>query len=151
MNIVKIIVTLIWGLFIFEGVRGGLTFPESFQFNGLTNIPSKTKIIMVCFPFIIGLIAPFANQRNPMNLSKIIQKPFNVIFGKDSLKQIISIGNFDILAVIFFLLIGVIGVTKSLILNAPEMNLYFCAFSGSAGLGLLISTTYLRKRNNDQA
>jgi hypothetical protein len=37
---------------------------------------------------------------------------------------------------VFFMLAGVIGVIRSLVIDAPEMNLYFCVFVLSGGLGV---------------
>ena len=45
--------------------------------------------------------------------------------------------HFDVLAVVFFGLVGGIGAVKCLVVSAPEMNLYFALFALSGGVGLL--------------
>ena len=98
----------------------------------------ETKVIMTLFPFIVfATMIPIilARKRSPQPFP-LIKALVDRLFSAGAYERIGGRTRFHILAAVFFMLAGVIGVIRSLVIDAPEMNLYFCVFVLSGGLGV---------------
>jgi hypothetical protein len=137
----KLIAPLVWIFIVAEGIQGGIMFPTADIGQNISEMLSiEMKLTFIAFSFVAFTVMwPFVMSYNKS--STWVKRPIESIFSEGAYERIGSSLRFDLLIVVFTVLIGVIGIVRCYLIGAPEINFYFCIFVLSGGLGVLCGMT----------
>jgi hypothetical protein len=135
----KIVVSIIWAFFIYCAVRCGLEMSDAdIVRNQLVPASDSTKFVFTLVPFLFGLLIPFYLRKYENN--RLVYGLFiDRIFGKSISEQIEHLIHFNILAPLFFILTGFIGLIKAGIIGLTGFRLLTLFIPLCFGIGLSIS------------
>lgn len=140
----KIIVGIIWAFFIFCGISGGLQIPDSNELNTHNQVvPIETKLGFTLIPLSFGLFLPFY-MRKHQGKETLIEKLFDRMLGKGFSEEVSKLIHFHILAPLFFLLIGGIGLIKAGIIGLPAFSMFKLLMPLCFGIGMTVSFTIIQ-------
>jgi hypothetical protein len=135
----KIIVSIIWAFFIYGSIRCGLEMSDAdIVRNQLVSASDSMKFIFTFVPLLFGLFIPFY-LRKYENDRLVFGRFIDGIFGKGISEQITHLIHFNILAPLFFILAGFIGLIKAGIIGLTGYRLLILFIPLCFGIGLSIS------------
>lgn len=100
-QIERLIPPLIWGLFLFEGIRGGLSLPSMrVGLNPNLPLPNERKLVVIIFPFAgISLMTVLMPRRS--RIEAIVKRLVDAVFSEGTYDRIASRLHFEVLAIAF--------------------------------------------------
>jgi hypothetical protein len=135
----KIIASIIWAFVIYCGVKCGIEMPDiDIVRNQLVPASDSTKLLCTLAPFLFGLLIPFF-MRKCKNDQLIVCKFIDRILGIGISEEITHLIHFNILAPLFFIVIGFIGLIKVGIIGLTGFRLLILFIPLCFGIGLSIS------------
>jgi hypothetical protein len=135
----RVIVSIIWAFFIFCSVRCGLEMPDiDIGHNQPESVSDSTTILLLLTPFLFGLFIPFYVRKHESR-RLVFGRFIDRMFGKSICVEITHLIHFNILAPLFFIVTGFIGLIKASIIGLTGFRLLISFLPLCFGIGLSIS------------